>query len=96
MRTDGMELSDELRDQIRESLHALHPEKVIAFGYGRTADLSTGPSGGWTLKTADGAGWFVKGEVVLCSTACPSENFRSSMYDRYAEKLGEASGGQAG
>jgi len=27
-----MELSDEVKDQIRESLRALHPEKVIVFG----------------------------------------------------------------
>jgi len=32
MRKDVMGLSDELRDQIRESLRPLHPEKVIVFG----------------------------------------------------------------
>jgi predicted nucleotidyltransferase len=32
MRKDTVELSDELRDRIRESLKALRPEKVIVFG----------------------------------------------------------------
>ncbi len=32
MRKDALELSDELRDQIREALRPLHPEKVIVFG----------------------------------------------------------------
>jgi predicted nucleotidyltransferase len=32
MRKDTLELSDEVRDQIRESLRLLHPEKVIVFG----------------------------------------------------------------
>jgi predicted nucleotidyltransferase len=32
MRKDALELSDELRGQIRESLRPLHPEKVIVFG----------------------------------------------------------------
>jgi len=32
MRKDTMELSDEVRDQIRDSLKPLHPEKVIVFG----------------------------------------------------------------
>jgi predicted nucleotidyltransferase len=32
MRKGTMELSDELRQQIRESLKPLHPEKVIVFG----------------------------------------------------------------
>jgi predicted nucleotidyltransferase len=32
MRKDTMELSDELRHRIRESLDPLHPEKVIVFG----------------------------------------------------------------
>jgi uncharacterized protein len=32
MRKDALELSEELRHQIRESLGPLHPEKVIVFG----------------------------------------------------------------
>ena len=32
METNTLELSDELRHQIRESLRPLHPEKVIVFG----------------------------------------------------------------
>jgi predicted nucleotidyltransferase len=32
MRKGTLELSDELRQQIRESLKELHPEKVIVFG----------------------------------------------------------------
>jgi len=32
MQKDTLELSDELRHQIRESLEPLHPEKVIVFG----------------------------------------------------------------
>jgi len=32
MRKEVMELSDELRRQIRDSLEPLHPEKVIVFG----------------------------------------------------------------
>ena len=32
MRKDTLELSNEVRDQIRESLRPLHPERVIVFG----------------------------------------------------------------
>jgi predicted nucleotidyltransferase len=45
MRKDLMELSAEVRDQIRESLRPLHPEKVIVFGsyahgeVGRDSDI---------------------------------------------------------
>jgi predicted nucleotidyltransferase len=47
MRKDVMELSDEARDQIRESLRSLHPEKVIVFGSyaqgeaGQDSDIAT-------------------------------------------------------